>query len=269
MTVAEKVIEVRGSEVRLLAGGEGEGVPVLYLHGEDDVGASSPFFEALSTTFAVVRPDLPGFNGSAGRAGGARVHDLAFFTLDVMDALGLDRVSVFGTGLGGWLAADLATIEPRRVERLVLVAAFGLRPSEGHGGDIFLLDPVEEARILYHEPSAVDVAVEAARRLAEDPDAHARYLRNRAALAHLAWNPYLHDPRLEERLHRVAASTLVVWGEEDRVVPPLTARRYGAAIASARVAVIPGTGHLPHLEAPGAVLSEVVPFLATGRPGVS
>ena len=267
MAVAEQVLDVRGSEVRLLA--HGDGAPVLYLHGEDDLGTWLPLLEALSVTFAVVRPDLPGFNGSAGRADLASVHDLAFFTLDVMDALGLDRASIVGTGLGGWLAADLATIEPRRVERLVLVAALGLRPPDGHRGDIFLLDPVGAARILYHAPAAAEVAVAAAQRLAEDPDAHARYLGNRAATAHLAWNPYLHDPRLEDRLHRIAAPTLVVWGDDDRVVSPLAGRRYGAAIASARVVTIPGAGHLAHLEAPDAVLAEIVPFLSAGQPGAA
>lgn len=267
MLVTEQVLEVRGSDVRILVGGEGP--PLLYLHDEVDLGEWLAVLEGLSASFTVVRPDLAGFNKSAGRSGCSSVHDLAFFTLDVMDALDLERASVVGAGLGGWLAADLATIEPGRVERLVLVGALGLRPPDGHEADLFLLDPVQAARTLYRAPSAVEQAVLAAERLAGDAELHTRYLRNRAALAHLGWNPYLHDPLLGDRLHRIAAPTLVVWGDDDRVVSPRTAERYAAAIGSARAVTIAGTGHLPHLEAPEAVLAEVAPFLAASTLGVA
>lgn len=267
MPVAEQVLEVRGSHVRVLGGGKGP--PLLYLHGEEDLGSWSALLEALSVTFAVVRPDLPGFNESAERPGCSSVHDLAFFLLDVMDAAGLEQASVVGASLGAWLAADLATIEPDRVDRLVLISALGLRPPDGYEHDVFLLDALETARVLFHDPALVEQAVAEAGRLAANADGHARYLRNRSAVAHLAWNPYLHDPRLEERLHRVAAPTLLVWGDHDRVVSALAAERYAAAMSSARVATIAGAGHVPHLEATEAVLAEVVPFLDEGRPGVA
>ncbi len=267
MPVTEQVVDVRGSAVRVLA--DGEGSPLLYLHDEEDLGEWPAVLEGLSASFAVVRPDLAGFNGSAERPGCSSVHDLAFFMLDVMDALALERPSVVGAGLGGWLAADLATIEPGRVERLALVGALGLRPPGGHETDLFLLDPVQAATALYHTPSAVEQAVLAAERLAGDLELHARYLRNRAAMAHLGWNPYLHDPGLGHRLHRIAAPTLVVWGADDRVVSSRTAERYAGGIGKARTVTIAGTGHLPHLEAPEAVRAEIAPFLAARTWGVA
>jgi pimeloyl-ACP methyl ester carboxylesterase len=121
----ERDLDVRGIRVRLLSGGSGE--PLLYLHGGGDLGQWTPALAALAGRYTVLRPDHPGFSASADAGGIDSVHELAFFYLDLLDELGLGRVMVVGHSLGGWLAADLATIEPGRVSKLVLVSAAGLR----------------------------------------------------------------------------------------------------------------------------------------------
>ncbi len=81
------------------------------------------------------------------------------------------------------------------------------------------------------------------------------------ALAKVAWNPYFHNPKLERRLDRVTAPTLVVWGRQDRLIPLAHGERYAARIPGARLAVIDNCGHVPVLERPGALDGILLEFL--------
>jgi pimeloyl-ACP methyl ester carboxylesterase len=257
---AEEFVDVRGAEVRVLRSGEGP--TLLYLHGSGDHGAWLPVLEQLAGSFSVVRPDHPGFNRSPESAEIDSVHELAFFYLDLLAELGIDRFSVIGSSLGGWLAADLATIEPARVERLVLVGSAGLRVEGVAVPDMFTLGAEALADLLYQDDDARGRARDQAAALDTDPAAMAAYLQNRITTAHLAWNPYFHDPKLPQRLHRVQAPTLLVWGREDRVFPPAHAEAWRALLPDARVELVDGAGHLPHVEQPQRFVELVAPFLA-------
>jgi pimeloyl-ACP methyl ester carboxylesterase len=259
--VAESTVEVRGSRVRLLTAGTGD--PVLYLHGSGDLGGWLPAHSALAADYTVIRPDLPGFNHSEPRKDVGTISDLAFRIWDLVDELGLETLRVVGSSLGGWLAADLATIEPSRISHLVLVDAAGLRPAGGHGVDMFVLSPAEILARTYHSQQMRDQMVAAAGERENDPDAFLLMLRNRAATAKLAWNPYFHDVRLPDRLHRVRARTLAVWGAEDQLVPVECGQRYAELIPDARLHTIAGCGHLPQLERTEEFLAAVTPFLAS------
>ena len=255
----ERDLDVRGIRVHLLSAGSGE--PLLYLHGGGDLGAWTPALSALAGRCAVFRPDHPGFSASGDAAGIDSIHELAFFYLDLLDELGLDRVMVMGHSLGGWLAADLATIEPDRVRRLFLVSAAGLRPGE-HVPDIFLLSAMELADLTHHTREGRSAAREWARQLAGDPDRFARYLRNRAAMAHLGWNPYLHDPKLPSRLHRITAPALILWGARDGLFPVSCAHQWAGLLPAASLKIIPEAGHLPLEEQAGAAVRAVLDFCA-------
>ena len=254
---AEQDRTVHETRVRVLSAGAGD--PVLYLHDSGDLGQWAPWLSGLAGRYAVWRPDHPGFNASADGAGVDSVHELAFFYLDLMDELGLGRVILAGAGLGGWLAADLATIEPQRVSKLILAGARGIRTDE-HIPDIFLLSPAELAVLTYHTDEARSAAREQAEQLADDPGRFERYLRNRSATAHLGWNPYLHDPKLPRRLHRVTAPALILWGAQDRLLPVRHARRWAELLPRTQVAVIRDAGHLPLAEQPGASLQAILAF---------
>ena len=82
------------------------------------------------------------------------------------------------------------------------------------------------------------------------------------AVAKVGWNPYLHDPKLAARLHRVQASTLVVWGRQDGITPLAYGERYRDLIPGARLAVIDRCGHLPSLEQPEQLARLIGEFLA-------
>jgi pimeloyl-ACP methyl ester carboxylesterase len=256
----ESTVTVRGHTVRLLSAGSG--APVLYLHGADDLGVWTPALSALATSFRVLRPDLPGFNYSQPRADVRSVHDLAYRTWDLIDALALDRVRVIGSSLGGWLAADLSTVEPARISHLVLTGAAGLRPAAGFGVDVFVLSPAELAARTYHGAQAREQALAAAAERESDPQQQVLQLRNRAAAARLAWNPYFHDPGLVDRLHRIRARTLIIWGDQDQLMPAECGRRYQQLIPGARLELLAGCGHLPQSERPADFCDLTTAFLA-------
>jgi pimeloyl-ACP methyl ester carboxylesterase len=254
----ERDLTVRGTRVRMLTAGSGD--PLLYLHGAGDLGMWLPALSALAGLYRVWRPDHPGFNGSEDRDGIDSVHDLAFFYLDLLDRLDAERVVVVGSSLGGWLAADLATIEPRRVSSLVLLDAAGVR-AEVPTPDVFTLSPVELAELLHHDEGLRSAAVRQAERIEDDAERFERFLRNRISSAHLGWNPYMHDPKLLDRLHRISAPTLVVWGARDRLLPVGYARRWAELLPEARLEIVEDAGHLPLVERPDAALGVLRSFL--------
>jgi pimeloyl-ACP methyl ester carboxylesterase len=94
-----------------------------------------------------------------------------------------------------------------------------------------------------------------------NPGAVLPFLRSLTAMARMGWNPYFADPKLQERLYRVTCPTLVIWGSEDRFIPPTAAKAYAEGISDVRLVELAGCGHLPPLEQPERWAEEVVGFL--------
>ena len=255
----ESYVDVRGTKTHVLRGGEG--TPVLFLHGSGDPGLWLPVHEELAKSHDVIRPDHPGFGWSDEDIRIDSVHDLAFFYLDLLAELGIERVSVIGSSLGGWIGADLAGIEPARIAHLVLIGAAGLRVEGSGQPDEFALEPAAAVELVYAGEEHRRHAAERMTLLEEDPAAMERFLRNRITTAHLAWNPYFHDPKLVHRLHRITAPTLVVWGRDDGLVPLAHGHRWTELIPDSRLEVVDDCGHLPQVEQPERFMELVGPFL--------
>lgn len=250
-------IDVHGARTEVLRGGKGS--PLLYLH---SAGGSfwSPFLDRVAERFSVYAPTLPGFGNSGGFERIDSIADLVFHTIDVIDELGLERVPVMGLSLGGWLAAELAVHHPERFAKLVLIDAIGLEVKGAPIAEFFLVDAAAARKLLFYEPES-----EMARTLVpDDPTGEAleAVLKAREATARVAWNPYLCNPKLRERLYRVKAPTLVVWGEDDRLVPLAHGEAYAAGITGAALVTVPRTSHAPSLERPEETARLVLDFLA-------
>jgi pimeloyl-ACP methyl ester carboxylesterase len=257
MGTHEEVIEVRGARSRVLRAGSGE--PLLYLHSILGEIRSLPFFDVLSRDFDVCAPAHPGFAGSEGLERIDTVHDLVFHYADVLDELGFEKPNIVGLCLGGWLAAELAVHYADRVGKLVLIDAMGLNIPGDFIPDIFAANPAETRSLLFKNPQS-EVANGF---LSDAPSAEMldSMLTARQAAARIAWNPYLHDPRLQERLYRVKASSLILWGEDDRLLPVEHGRMYEKNISDARLAIVKECGHLPPLEKPLDAARQVLDFL--------
>jgi pimeloyl-ACP methyl ester carboxylesterase len=85
--------------------------------------------------------------------------------------------------------------------------------------------------------------------------------RNTESFARFGWEPYMHNPKLKHRLHRIKVPTLLVWGENDGLVTPDYGRAYSELIPGTRLAIIPEAGHFPHIEQPHAFLKALNAFV--------
>jgi len=265
MTPERRTVRVGTKDVRLLVGGDGP--PLLYLH---SVGADVDWLEAherLARRFTVHLPAHPGFAESTGVEQVDGIFDVVLHYVDLLAALGLARVPVVGTSFGGWIGAEIAALYPERVERLVLIDAVGLWVDAAPIGELFGSTPPELARLLFHDQDhPLAQMLHAMTSIADVPEDFAyAQLKALEAAAKVGWNPYLHDPKLEGRLGRVTAPTLVLWGREDGLVPLVYGERYRDRIPGARLEVLERCGHLPAIERPAEFADAVLRFLSVGR----
>jgi pimeloyl-ACP methyl ester carboxylesterase len=246
------VLVVDGLECTV--GRVGSGEPCLYLHSEFAETAEHPALSRLADAgYEVVAPVLPGFEAGVVPEWDELSH-VVYWLGSLLDRLGLDGpITVVGSGLGGWLAAEIAVWFPRRVKGLVLIGASGLwvdgsPVAELFRGGLAALSPLVLGEGAWLEdlisPHVADLD---AKRL--------HLLRALEATARIAWAPYFHDPKLLGRLVRVQCPTAVVWGVDDRVVPLAHGELYASAIPEATLTLVPDTGHLPLLEQPEAVVA--------------
>lgn len=254
----EEFLELAGGRVHLLRGGTGE--PVLFLHAAGGAGEWHPFHGLLAARgFEVIAPDHPGFGKSDDFPSLDAIDDLVFHYLDVLDALGLERPHVVGGSFGGWIAAELAVYAPDRVGSLTLLSAAGLRLPEHPVTDLFLLPPAKLPATLLHNPPppAPAAAQDAPPDAPPDLDAVIAAYREATALARFCWVPFFSDPKLEGRLRRISALTLVGAPSDDRVIPVEHARRYAERIPNATYSEVPDCGHAMYFERP-AEFAELV-----------
>ena len=189
------------------------------------------------------------------------MEDVVFHYLDLFEALGLQRFHLVGASLGGWIAAEFAVRYPERVKRLVLVDAAGLWLDEAPIPDFFtkLLEPEVMRSLLLHDPGSFLAELLFPRE--PDDERMEAALKAMQATARLGWNPFMHNPKLKHRLHRIDAPALFIRGESDGLVSAPYLEAYARLLPNARTLTIPAAGHAPHLEQPQALASAVVKFL--------
>ena len=255
MAVQESMHGVRDIAVRLMRDGKGE--PLVFLHGTAGLPPWGPFFEALAARYDVLIPEHPGFGLSGNPPWIRNVADLAMYYLDFLDELGAAKVHLIGHSLGGWIAAELAVRNCSRLATLSLLAPAGIRVKGVPSGDNFIWSPEEVARNLFHDQSFAD------RMLARAPTEEEAdiQLTNRFAAAKLGWEPRWFNPALERWLHRIQVPTLVLWGDDDKLLPISYAERWGQRVTRAKVEIIPDCGHLPHVEKAEATARAILGFL--------
>lgn len=237
----------------------GSGKPMLVLYGEEALELGAPVLDRLGKGRELIIPHPPGFGTSERPDWVSSVDDISYMYLDLVAKLGLGGVPVVGFGLGGWIATEMATKDQSFVERLILVDAFGVKvggPLDRDIQDIWLLHPAKIAAMKWHDQD------KGKRDYSSMSEAELTIVaRNVESFARFCWDPYMHNPKLARRLHRIKRPTLVVWGENDGIVTPAYGKAYAAMIPGARFATIPKAGHYPHLEQPEAFIELVEGFL--------
>ncbi|WP_332770897.1 alpha/beta fold hydrolase [Phenylobacterium sp.] len=251
-----KTVQTRHVPVRYLEGGSGP--DLVFLHGAGGVTAEDPFLGALARTHHVYAPLIPGYGDSEECP---EIRDMLDFTLhswDVVEALGLKDPILVGHSMGGMIAAEMAAVAPNDVSRLALICPAGLWDDAHPIADLFSLMPYEMPQMLFHDAEA-GAAMLTAGRDVEDPNFLQTYLVTNARQLGMAGRILFPIPErgLSQRLYRIRARTVVVWGDSDRLIPPFYAHGFKKAITGAELVSIPEAGHMVILEKTGAVVEAV------------
>ena len=253
MAHTETFETVTGCRVRIMRKGQGE--PLLFLHGASGAQRWLPFMDSLAQSHDVIVPEHPGFGASETPDWLDTVADLAYFYLDLMDHLGLDKVHLVGTSLGGWIAAELASCTCEKLKSLILVAPAGISVAGVHRPDMFMWSPEELTGKLFHDPQLAKAVP-----MPATDDEVMLMLKNRLTTAKLGWSPRMHNPQLRKWLHRIAVPTLIIWGDDDQVLPVAYGTAYRDLIASSTLEIMAQCGHLPHVEKAQEFTRKVVQF---------
>jgi pimeloyl-ACP methyl ester carboxylesterase len=262
-------IVVNGVTIEAIDLGQDRGKdrPILFLHPGIGIEPSAPVLAELARGRRVIAPSHPGFGGSQLPKGMTTVDDLSYFYLDFLDQLDLRDVLIVGVGLGGWIGAEIAVKNSARLSGLVMANAIGIKAFDRESRDsvdIWAMNPEDFDQIAYYDPAV------GKRDYASLPEAVAlAAARNREAYARFCWSPYMHNPKLKGRLHRIRMPVLFLWGTADRVLSEGYGRAYCAAIAGATFEPLERAGHFPHLEQPAEFARQVLAFADAGAPSAS
>jgi pimeloyl-ACP methyl ester carboxylesterase len=255
-----ETVDLPGRQVIVRRGGDGPAF--VYLHSALGEGNSwLPYMQSWSRTHDVFVPLHPGFGTSGGFDRIDSIDDMVFHYAELFDVLGLDDFILGGHSLGGWIAAEFAVRYPHRIRKLWLSAAPGLWVAEQPLPDLFSLlqDRSKMRDLLFHDP---DHAIAQLLFQKEPTDEQLKLgYQAMTVLARLLWRrPF--SPRLAERLCRIACPTLLLWGENDRLVPAAYGQAYKGLIAQAELEIIPACGHLPMFEREKDYVNRVSAFVS-------
>lgn len=260
VTPHERTVTLRDGAVTFRVLSAGQGPPLVYLHSFHERGGWSPFLTCLAARHTVHAPFHPGVAGSTGVETLDDLLDLTLAYDELLEALGLEPAHLVGHFFGAMVAAEIAAVFPRRARRLVLVSPLGLWRDDAPVADVLILPPDDLLPTLWADPGSP-----AARQWATLPEGDAENVaaqiesvQRRAAMAKFVWP--IPDKGIRKRLHRIAAPTLVLWGDADRTNPLPYAEEWQRRIKGAALSVLPG-GHMLIHETPDAVAAAVEEFL--------
>ncbi|MFY2557192.1 alpha/beta fold hydrolase [Corallococcus terminator] len=251
---------------------QGKGPLLVLLHGSNaSLHTWEGWMDSLTREYRVITVDLPG-QGLTGPDPKNRYTPLAEVSwLDTfVSALGLERFTLGGNSMGGGLAWRYTVVHPERVERLILVDAFGLRREEPIPLSLRLYETPVVSRVVrwttprfmvkrtvkstYGDPrkvtpETVDLYVDILLREGNREATRRRFAQKDS------------DPSLEERLSEIKVPTLILWGSRDEWILPKYARRFHARIPQSRLVMMEGLGHVPMEEDPHKTVAVVRDFL--------
>jgi pimeloyl-ACP methyl ester carboxylesterase len=240
----KQTLKVNGVDTVVYVGGEGE--PLLFLHGAGTFHGFE-FAKSWTSKFKVIHPYHPGFGESGDDPAMDTFNDYVMHYVDLLDALGLDKVHLVGFSLGGFLAAQFASQQRDRVKTLTLVAPAGMKSAEHPILDV-LSTPGEE--VVGRLASNFEV-LKPWLPAGPDPEFMSARYRESTTLARLLWEkPW--DQKFKRYLHRITAPTLIIWGDEDRIVPLEHANIWQQHLPKAQVQIFKGAGHIVLDELPEA-----------------
>ena len=236
---------------------KGSGPKLGFLAGFGGLPKWIPFLDRLAEQRTVIVPSLPGFPG------GERGHtvldshlDWVIATCQLLRLAGLDGADLAGSSVGGSLAAEVAALWPGAVKGLALIAPFGLFDEKDPATDPWAQRAPDVPGLMCADPARWE-ELKGQPEGHNDPEWPIEQVRAAEAAARIFWP--LGNTKLEKRLPLIAAPTLLVWGEQDRIMPRSYADNFAAAIkGKTELKVISGAGHLAELDKPEETASAIL-----------
>jgi len=264
-----QIIDVDGLKIYYKETGPQAAPALLLLHGfGSSLQAWDDWSVKLAQKYRVIRLDLPGFGltGASPANDYSEEKDLAILT-HFADKLGLEKFSVIGHSMGGKMAWSLAASQPERVQALVLMAPDGFPETKDIGTKPYEV-PAIMGLIKYVLPKyLVRKSIEPA---FAEADALNSALVNRyydmlrapgvrGAILERSNQTIYTDP--VPRLKAIKAPTLLIWGEQDQMIPSTNAQSYANVLSNSTTVIVPKLGHLLQEEQPEKGLAAVIQFL--------
>ena len=264
-----QVLEVDGLDIHYKDTGPKSAPVLLFLHGfGSSLQTWDDWADQLDTHYRVIRLDLPGFGltGPSPVNNYSEEQDLATLT-QFVDKLGIAELSVIGHSMGGKMAWTFAAAQGQRVKALVLMAPDGYPQAKDIGTKPYAMPAVmglmkfflpkylvrKSLEPAFYDASALDA------RLVERYYDMLRAPGVRGAILERGQQTIYTDP--VPRLKKITAPTLLIWGQEDRMIPSSNAQSYAGVLADAQTVLLPKLGHLLQEEQAQLGLSQVTQFL--------
>ena len=255
VTWTDSTMEAAGTKLHVSRAGKGR--PVLILHHETGTLDRLPFYDALAAKYDVLVPHHPGFSKSERPDWMRSARDIAVVYRGLLSELKVANAALVGLGFGGWIAAEMASMAPSDLAKLVLVGAMGIKPPQGDILDLAITGYIDYARAGFHDQKAFD------RVYGAEPSVDQLEMWDicREMSFRIAWKPYMYSQTLPDLLGAVRVPALLVWGDDDKVVPQSAGKAYAKALPNAKLEIVKACGHCVDMEQPEALARLVTPFI--------
>jgi pimeloyl-ACP methyl ester carboxylesterase len=259
MVHTEEFVEVMGHKTQVRKGGAGESL--LVLHGELGIPGWTEALDRLAETSRVYVPSLPGFGGSECPEWLMSMDDMVNWVVSfVADAERIEtRLGVIGLSMGGWIAALLAAVNRNLFDKLVLVNPCGVKPKEGEIWDYFFHSAKEGLNRAVVDPSAPQFEKYYGGEWSLEQSEQAEV--NRDMACRLLWKPYMWSYSTRARVRGITTPTLILVGDQDKIVPNNCGEILHDTIAGSQYEVIKNSGHLVDIERPAEFVDLTLKFL--------
>ena len=257
-----RTLSVWQNHVRMRVLSKGTGPALLFFHGPWGLHWN-PFLDALAEHFTVHAPEHPGTTPGAPDDiyHLDNLWDLILCYDELLEQMGVEGATLVGHSFGAMVACELAAAYPRRAGRLALIDPIGLWRDDAPVTNWMMLSQQEMTGYVFHDPAGPGAKLLFAQPEEEEARVTAQVGLTWAmgSTGKFIWP--IPDKGLKKRIHRVKAPTLLVWGAEDRIAPPVYAEEFARHITGAKIESVKAAGHAPHLEQPAAVADLVRQFL--------
>jgi pimeloyl-ACP methyl ester carboxylesterase len=225
---------------RVFIGGNGR--PVIFLHGAGGL-LWDDFLDGLARNYTVYAPEFPGT--SPGQYDAIKVlddwHDLVVYYSELIDELGVRDAVLVGHSFGGMIAAEIAAANPRSISKLVLLSPLGLWRDDTPIPLWLAMNAAELSEVFFFDQDVAKRFMLSPEAAAAQPDQLLAATWAFACAGKFTWP--IPDRGLRDRLHRISVPTLLVWGEKDKLVPPVYAEDFQCGIANSKLALVADAGH--------------------------